>query len=925
MPAITPIYQGFITRFESGDATLETVGGKAVSLARMAAAGLPVPSGFHVTTAAYRQFVEANGIQGAVVEAATGASPDDPAALDRASATIRALFERGMMPVEVAAAIREAYGALGGDETAVVVRSSGTAEDLLEASFAGQHETYLNVRGEVALLQAVQRCWASLWTARAIGYRARAGVAHERVALAVVVQHLVEADAAGVLFTANPSTGDRAQLVINASFGLGESIVGGEVTPDTYVLDRATLRVLEARTGDKQREVLAASGSGTEHREVSHERRSKPALAEPARHELAQLALQAEALFDGMPLDIEWAVAGGKIWLLQARPITGLPPAPLKDVTWEPPTPGSAWIRRQVVENMPEPLSPLFEELYLKEGLERSVDTLLDRMGMSPTLYEDIVERPLFATVNGYAYMRGNYNFRVRDLREWLGDYLSGASRFFREGISFWRDESLPSYQRTIEQWKKVDPVAATDEDLLLGVRRLAWADAEYWFAAAVALATSKVSEGVLHWYLSMALPERGLTSGRFLRGFPSKTLVGQAALEALAAHVRRSESLRTLVENTLATRLREALAASEEGRELLAALDRYLEDFGHQIYNLDFAEPTQADDPLPLLLSLKALSRGPAADIEARRTEMGRERDRDVARTARTLDPVRRFVFHKVVALAQHFGPYREQALFYSGAAWPVLRKLAHELGSRLTKAGALHRADDVFYLRSGEIEDACDARSTGERRDDLAQRARDRRTLRDARKRLHPPAAVPADYRLRLGPFDLTLFETQRRNVDRGPVLTGFAVSPGRVTAPASVIRSPASFEQMVPGTVLVCPTTTPAWTPLFGQARGLVTDVGGILAHGSIVAREYGIPAVMGTGNGTQRIVNGQTITVDGDAGTVTLLDQLGGTSAAPPDERVRSVARRRWTASWWVRAGLIAGILGGVALWKRQTRS
>jgi rifampicin phosphotransferase len=187
------------------------------------------------------------------------------------------------------------------------------------------------------------------------------------------------------------------------------------------------------------------------------------------------------------------------------------------------------------------------------------------------------------------------------------------------------------------------------------------------------------------------------------------------------------------------------------------------------------------------------------------------------------------------------------------------------------------------VLFLETPEIEAAIAARATGEARPELERLARERRELREARKRLHPPPVVPPDYRLRFGPFDMSPWETQRRNEPAGAVLRGFAVSPGRVSAPASVIRSPADFSEMEPGTILVCSTTTPAWTALFSQARGLVTDVGGVLAHGSIVAREYGIPAVLGTGTATTRIRSGQTILVDGDAGTVTLVDGAHGAEA------------------------------------------
>ena len=182
-----------------------------------------------------------------------------------------------------------------------------------------------------------------------------------------------------------------------------------------------------------------------------------------------------------------------------------------------------------------------------------------------------------------------------------------------------------------------------------------------------------------------------------------------------------------------------------------------------------------------------------------------------------------------------------------------------------------------DVFYLRTGELAAGNAAREDGQYRPELARVARERRELRRARKGLHPPAAVPADFRWKLGPIDLAARESQRRDAITGPTMRGFAVSPGRVTAAASVVLSPADFPMMRPDTVLICPTTRPAWTPMLVQARGLVTDIGGVAAHGSILAREYGIPAVMGTGNATQRIASGRLVTVDGDTGTVTLLDE------------------------------------------------
>ena len=896
------------------------VGGKGANLGELSHAGLPVPPGFIVNTGAFDAFVEAGGIKDEILGPAS--QPEDPTAFETAAEKIHALFARGTIPDEVAAEIRAAYDRLSSASgQAVAVRSSATAEDLPGASFAGQQETFLNVRDAGALMEAVKACWASLWTARAIAYRARQGIDPASVSLAVVVQQMVEAEAAGMLFTADPVSGQRDRTIINATWGLGEAVVSGQVTPDTLVMDKESGRVLSRETADK--EVMTVyTDDGTGERPVPEARRRQPVLDDEGAAELARYSARIEELY-GSPQDIEWALADGEFFIVQARPITNLPPRPLKDALWEPPVPGSAWWRRQVVENMPEPLSPLFDELYVREGLELSIDAVMAFFGMTYLRIEDITDRPIFATVNGYAYSRADYKLRWSTvpmiLRATVDEFrvLSGD-----ETSAYWRERALPSYLDTIERWKAVDPDTTLDERLLAGVRELALEDARYWFACALMIARAKVTDALLDHFLTVAAPRRSLTSGMFLRGFPSPTVDAETELEVLAGQVRGSEELRTLVVVTPAADLLEAFESTPTGRDWLAAFARYLDRYGHQVYNLDFVVPTQADDPLTVLLSLKAMVGQPERDPRARQRAIVAERDARVAETMRSFGPLRRRLFRLLIGWAQRFGPDREQALFYMGAGWPTLRRLALELGRRLVDGGSLLEAEDVFFLETPEIEAAIAARAGGQSRSELARLARERRELREVRKQLHPPPVVPPDHKLRFGPFDLSLWETQRRNEAAGVVLRGFAVSPGQVTAPASVIRSPADFLQIEPDTILVCSTTTPAWTPLFSQARGLVTDVGGVLAHGSIVAREYGIPAVLGTGIATTRIGSGQTILVDGDAGIVTLLD---GTDEADAEQPLpQPVARSLPSAKTVVLSALAAGAVVVAAAWRRNRR-
>jgi rifampicin phosphotransferase len=850
---------------------IELGGGKAANLGELIAAGLPVPPGFCVTTAAYRRAIEATGLARAIETELGGFRADDPASAELASARITVLFEGLALPDDLGQGILTAYRTLG--EPPVAVRSSATTEDLAGASFAGQQATSLNVRGEAELLEAVRRCWASLWSARAIAYRERQGFGHDRIAMAVVVQRLIPAEVSGVLFTANPVSGTRDEIVVNAALGLGEAVVGGSTTPDSFTLDRASLTVRERQTGRQEVETVLVE-HGTRERPLAPERAARPTLDDAQLGLLAEIGLEVEGHF-GTPQDIEWAYAEGRFWVLQARPITSLPPEPLRDVGWEPPTPGSAWWRRQVVENLPEPLSPLFDELYVREGLERSIDALVDLFGDVEFSLSDVTDRPFFTTINGYAYSRANYKLNWRTIPQLLRVTVEEFRIMFgNRMLVYWRDQALSAYLATAERWKAADLATEPDERLLVGVRELALADARYWFACSLMIGRAKITDGLLGRFLSAAASGRGLTSGMFLRGFPSPTVDAETELEGLAEQVSDSDELRALVGATPAAGLPDALGRTPAGRRWLTAFSRYLDRYGHQVYNLDFVVPTQADDPLPVLVSLKAMTQRPGRDPRARQQAIIAERDTLVKETAESFDPFRRWLFLVLLGWAQRFGPDREQALFYMGAGWPTLRRLALELGRRLAERGSLRAAEEVFFLQTSELRAAVSARAAGQANPELATLAHERRLLREARKRLHPPPVVPPDHRLRFGPFDISAFETQRHNVPEGRTLRGFAVSPGRVSAPASVILSPADFPRMEPGTVLVCPTTTPAWTPLFSQARGLVTDVGGVLAHGSIVAREYGIPAVLGTGSASQRVGHGQRITVDGDRGLVIL---------------------------------------------------
>ena len=851
-----------ILPFNTPHAVLEVVGGKGRSLSEMTGAGLPVPGGFHITTAAYRDSVADNHLQSRILNAV---QQSGKAAI--ASEHIATLFVETEVSVTLAKDIKAAYADLG-DNPAVAVRSSANAEDLPDMSFAGQQDTYLNIIGEDALIAAVRDCWASLWTPRAISYREQMGIEHDQVAMAVVVQIMVDSDVSGILFTANPATGERTEMIANASFGLGEAIVSGQVTPDTYIFDRENNKLKETIIGAKDRMIISDGEGGTIWQAVSASKKDTSSLSEKQLAALVDLAIKSEQHF-GKPQDIEWAVKDDLLYLLQSRPITNLPPAPLKDLKWEPPAPGVTLLRRQIVENMPDPLSPLFDELYLDVGLQQGMNRSLKRAG-APHTIEDMTNGNVHLTVNGYAYQRRDFKAVQGVDPKTMADFQAkGHHEWWTKLVDLWREDWLPDYKALIEELGKLDLNAASDSALLDAIKALANEDAYYWEESSKVFATAKVTDEQLQGFLKKAAPEHNFTSGMFLSGFNSRTMQAQMDIYAMSKLIQADKELTDLVHATAAPKLLTALKRHPKGGPVVGAIDRYNDTYGHQIYSLDFVEPTASEDPIPVMVALKSQVQDKNYNPAEHHATVAEKRKVAVREIRKVLTENQMWQFRWHLWKARHFYPHREEVVFWLGGSWPLLRRIAHELGQRMVDAGTFEIPEDLYFLRTDNIEKAIAARANNQSLPELAQLAADERELREARKRIHPPGAIPVDQHANAA-------ATQKLNSPDSNIMSGFAVSPGRIEGEVSVILSPADFDNMKPNTILVCPMTTPAWTQLFSHATGLVTDIGSILAHGSIVAREFGIPAVLGLGNVTQRLRSGQRISVDGDAGIVEILD-------------------------------------------------
>ncbi|HEX6554687.1 MAG TPA: PEP/pyruvate-binding domain-containing protein [Ktedonobacteraceae bacterium] len=875
-----------VLALDDASATLEEVGGKGASLARMAAAGLPVPPGFHITTAAYRRFVRENGLQEQILAAVSGISAvtaDHPAALEEASSQIGRLFENGVMPDAIAGAIRRAYAELGGGEMPVAVRSSATAEDLPEMSFAGQQETYLNMRGEAMVLEAVKRCWASLWTARAIDYRARHGIAPQDVSLAVVVQQLVPADAAGILFTANPLTGARDQVMINAAWGLGEAIVGGQVTPDTVIVDKASRTITEQNVSEKDvmTVITGRTGEGTHEEPVPADQRARAVLSPAQAAELARIGVQIEDLY-GQPMDIEWTLHDGRFSVVQARPITALPePATALEVTpateWKLPNPKGHYMRGSVLELLPDPLSPLFATLGLS-ALSGATMALFRSTGIA-----DVFAGEILITINGYGYYDLTFTpAQTVKMALAMPRLLAAFPRLMRTSRSRWQ-ASRSRYAAVVNYWQMRDLVTVSVAGLLGGVRAITEEAAYYYLSVqSGVLPAAYMSEALFTLVYNKLLKGRNApTALTFVLGFDSAPIQAEKSLYDLAQWVRGQPKLVAALANMSSAEFAAAYQGGQiagvdeetwsEFRQRFAA---HMARFGDAIYDLDFAKAVPADDPASLLETLKFFLSGEAPDPYARQEAAAAAREQAVQTMLRRLHGLRLSLFRRLLGWAQRFAPLREDALAAAGLGWPVLRRMLREIGRRLTEAGAINTPDDVFWLTLDDLQGTATALDAGQAPADYRTVITERRATWENESALTPPVALPLKGGARFLGIDFSNMMPARTDQPTGDVLKGIAASPGRVTGPARVMHGPEEFDQMRQGDILVARITTPAWTPLFALAAGVVTDVGGPLSHSSIVAREYHIPAVLGTGVATGRLSSGQRVTVDGDAGTVTV---------------------------------------------------
>jgi rifampicin phosphotransferase len=825
-------------------------GGKGANLGELVHAGFNVPPGFIITTAAYDLLLEKTNLRSRLADLIASHDLNDPDSVKNVSKQLHDVLQQISISGEITDEVWKVYRELGSG--AVAVRSSATAEDLPEAAFAGQQETFLNIIGEQALIDAVRACWMSLWSERAILYRSRQNVDQTTVKLAVVVQRMVPADAAGVMFTANPVSGKRDELIIDASPGLGEAVVSGMVTPDHFTVDKRSRRVKEQSLGRREVVIRPKMGGGTEQEISTQNTTTAAALPLRALQKLTTLGMEIERHY-GVPQDVEWAWVqnGSKIgtfFILQARPMTALPEplhvsGPMRLII---PMLAEMWPTR------PYPLDMTTFTGAVERAIGNFLATMIGKSAPSPDesfLEEDGVivrfKPPKIHPSPSILVMPWIALWRTRhyDPSHWETDPLVAE---------------LIAKARALEQrelqsitWKQNMEILHESLALIPRVMELR----EHYFPRALL--------GLAALRLLLTLTGHTDRFGELVSGVKTKTIETNQALEDLANYIRTDPALGTLFHHTETNPLRAKLEASQAGQMFLKQFELFLAQYGHRETTLTISQPAWKDQPEMVLGILKLL-----AETELQQTQNYEawQRVRDGLLTHSILGTrFLRTLFLNSLADARSFFQIREDTHFYVTLTQPTIRRVSLEFGRRLVQTGALDEAADIFHLQLRELE------TFGATWPPPEQTVTQARMVVARRKALRESLADKPLFDPRL--FTMISLAQGEKDV----LLRGTPGSPGLARGPARVVHDISEFGKLRAGDVLVAPVTNPGWTPLFQRAAAVVVDTGGSASHAAIVAREYGVPAVMGTMNGTRVLQDGQWIQVDGSRGFILKIEE------------------------------------------------
>jgi len=863
---------------ETDKTKLDLAGGKGAGLGELSRiAGVLVPAGFCITTEVYKEVVGNSEEVNALLEQLAVLKAGNRKAITGICAKIRDTIESIPIPVDIAAEITGQLAKLG-DRDAYAVRSSATAEDLPSASFAGQQDTYLNITGEKAVLEHISRCWASLFTDRAVMYRLQNGFDHRKVQLSVVVQKMVFPQAAGILFTADPVTANRKVLSIDASFGLGEALVAGRVNADNYTVCNG--RITGKMISTKQLAVYALKGGGTKEQEIAPEQQRRQALTDEQILRLAHLGRKIEAHF-GQPQDIEWSLADDAFYIVQSRPITTLYPIPEANDQEN-----RVYVSVGHQQMMTDPIKPLGISVWLLTGTRPMFRTgggrlfvditaglaspagrqnLLDVLGHSDPLIKDalvtIIERGDFIQTDPNdksepGPVKSHKGMSSADILAEAGNDPGIVAGLIKSS-----ELSIAALKRNIQTRSGLEVFDCILEDL--AQRRQHAGDMKNLGVIMAAIhASAWVNEKMNDWLgeknvadtLSLSVPNN-ITSE-----------MGMALLD-VADVIRPYPEIIGYLQQVKDDNFLEELVQFEGGQQVRDAIAAYLDKYGMRCAGeIDITRTRWSEKPgilVPMILSnIKNLAPGESK----RKFEQGRQealkKEQDLlARLKQLPDGEQKAGETKqMIRLIRDLIGYREYPKYDIVSRYFIYKLALLREAERLVQAGILHEKEDIYYLAFEELREVV---RTNKLDYQVINKRKDAYRLYE---KLTPPRVITSDGEIITGRY-------KRENIPAGAI-AGLAVSSGVVEGRARVILNmeDAALED---GDILVTAFTDPSWTPLFLSTKGLVTEVGGLMTHGAVIAREYGLPAVVGVEQATRLIKDGQRIRVHGTEGYIEIL--------------------------------------------------
>ena len=845
------------------------VGGKGAHLGELSRIeGIRVPPGFCVTTDAFRRIMTTVPWIDDQLDRLSGLDPDDRQAIRTLSAEVRRAVEGVAIPDDLAAAITRSVTRLGG-QAACAVRSSATAEDLPTASFAGQQDTYLNVVGSAAILQHVSRCWASLFTERAVTYRLRNGFDHRKVHMAVVVQQMLFPQAAGILFTADPVTSDRKVVSIEASFGLGEALVAGLVNADVYKVRDS--EVVAKAVATKQLAIQARPGGGTRELAIEPENQKQPALTDAQIVRLAQLGRRIEAHF-GHPQDIEWCLVDDGFQIVQSRPITTLFPIPAasdqgnhvyisvghQQMMTDPMKPlGLSVWQLTTPRPMSEAGGRLFVDVTQALGSPTSRANLLNVAGRSDPLIGDALQTILERD----DFIPGLPDEDPRGIPDYSAPVPIETDPAIPAELIERGQASIATLKRHIQGKsgpELLDFILADFQEL----RRILFDPRSHQAIMASMQATWRLNEQLQEW-----LGEKNAVDTLTQSAPHNVTSEMGLALLDVADVIRPHPDVVAFLQHVEDENFLDQLPALAGGREARDAIQAFLDKYGMRcVGEIDITKPRWSERPITLVPMILGNIKNFEPGAGERRFEQGRQnawkKEQELLTRLRALPDGEGMAEEakRLIDRIRTFAGYREYPKYYMISRYFVYKQALLNEAGRLVQARVLREREDIFYLRLQELHDVV---RTNQADDQLIRQRKDAFRSYQA---LTPPRVLTSDGEAVAGTY-------RRVDVPAG-ALTGLPVSAGTVEGRARVILDMAEAD-LEAGDILVTAYTDPSWTPAFVAIKGLVTEVGGLMTHGAVIAREYGLPAVVGVEHATRLIRDGQRIRVHGTDGYIEIL--------------------------------------------------